>query len=170
MINLIPDKFEINGKFRFVEAWRFPVQIEKFCKDLFKTLQVHEKSVTHVCCGKSRYGGLRIDLDAELKPDLAADVLDLPWILGENSQHHILADLPWQIGYHARRYFSYAMRDIVEENGFVLINAPWYPWVKGLKFLRVYKVFQSFNSYRDIVDFWLFQKLTKRETEIYYEN
>lgn len=167
---MIPDKFEINGKFRFVEAWRFPKEIEKFIKDLFKSLQIHEKSLTHVCCGKSRLGGLRIDSDISLNPDIAADVLDLPWILGENSQYHILADLPWQISYPDRRNFSYAMRDICQEEGFLLINSPWYPWVKGLKFLRVYKVFQSFNSYRDVVDLWLFQKLTKKESNIFYDD
>jgi len=165
---MIPDKFERNGKFYFVEAWRFPVEIEKFIKDWMKSLYISNKSLTHVCCGLSKIGGLRIDNNIFLKPDVIADVLDLPWILGTNSQEHILADLPWQIGYHDRRYFSYAMRDICKEGGFILINAPWNPWVKGMKFLRVYKVLQAFNSYRDLVDFWLFQKMTKKELENYY--
>lgn len=165
---MIPDKFERNGKFFFVESWRFPIPVEKFIKDLFKSLYIPEKMVCHVCSGKSRIGGLRIDLDISLKPDIACDVLDLPWILGENSQEHVLADLPWQISYGARRYFSYAMRDICKEGGFILINSPWYPWVKGLKFLRTYKVGQTFNSYRDLVDLWLFQKMTNHEVRSYY--
>lgn len=131
-------------------------------------MYVNPKSLTHVCCGKSKIGGLRIDLDASLKPDLAADIMDLHWILGKNSQEHTLADFPWQISYSFRRYFSYALRDITKEGGFILINSPWNPWVKGLKLLRCYKVYQSFNSYRDLVDFWLFQKATTKENDRFY--
>lgn len=166
---MIPDKFEQKGEFRFLDSWQFPKPILLYIKEVFKSLYVNPKSVTHVCCGKSRFGGLRIDLDISLKPDIAADVLDLPEILGENSQHNILCDPPWQISYHDRRYFSYALRDITEEGGFILINAPWNPWVKGLKLIRVTKVLQAFNSYRDLVDFWLFQKATTKENERFYQ-
>ena len=165
---MIPDKFERKGEFRFLDTWVFPIPIQDWLKDLMKSLYIHPKSLTHVCCGKSKIGGLKIDIDASLKPDIAADILDLPWILGNNSQAHTLADFPWQISYADRRYFSYALRDITEEGGFVIINSPWNPWVKGLKLIRCYKVFQSFNSYRDLVDFWLFQKATSKENERFY--
>lgn len=158
---MIPDKFERKGKFDFVEAWRFPKDVQEFLLDLFKSLHIKKKDLCHVCSGKSRLGKIRIDIDKNLKqPTIRADILKLAkkkkW---KNSQKHVLADLPWQIGYSDRRYFSYALRDICKLGGYVIINSPWNPEVQGLKFLRVYKVRQRFNSYRDLVDFWIFEKV-----------
>jgi len=96
-------------------------------------------------------------------PDLVADVLDLPDILGCNTQENILADMPWKIPYGKRRYFSYAMRDICKKDGYLILNAPWSPWVKGLELIEVWKVAQAFNSYRELVDFWIFKKIEDTE-------
>jgi len=146
------------GRFKFQETWVFPKEVTWFVKETMKRLHTTQKSYCHVFCGKSKIGGLRIDINKKLKPNLVADVLDLPKILGENSQENLLADEPWEIPYQKRRHYSYAMRDIVKPGGYLILNAPWDPWVKGLKLIEVWKVRQAYNSYRDLVDFWIFKK------------
>ncbi len=147
------------GRFKFIETWIFPGKVDEFIKETLHRLEIREKDVTHCFAGRSLIGGLRIDIDRELKPDIIADVRDLPDKLGAGSQKNILADPPWEIPYHTRRYLSYAMRDLVEMGGFVIINAPWFPWVTGLELVECWQVVQAFNSYRDIVSFWIFRRV-----------
>ena len=147
------------GKFKFIETWVFPGKVEEFIKQTLHRLEIRDKDVTHCFSGRSLIGGLRIDIDRELNPDIIADVRDLPDKLGPGSQKNILADPPWEIPYHTRRYLSYAMRDLVEMGGYVIINAPWFPWVTGLELIECWQVVQAFNSYRDVVSFWIFKRV-----------
>jgi len=147
------------GKFKFIETWVFPGQVEDFIKQTLHRLEIRAKDVTHCFAGRSLIGGLRIDIDRELNPDIIADVRDLPDKLGPGSQKNILADPPWEIPYHTRRYLSYAMRDLVEMGGYVIINSPWFPWVTGLELIECWQVVQAFNSYRDVVSFWIFKRV-----------
>jgi hypothetical protein len=156
---LITQKFAKKGRFKFQETWVFPKEVDEFIKETLDKFNIQEKTLCHVFCGKSKIGGLRIDIDHEVNPDLVADCLSLPDKLGAETQENILADFPWQIGYYQRRYFSYTLRDICKTNGYLILNAPWNPWVKGLKLIEVWKVMQNFNSYRDLVDFWIYQKI-----------
>lgn len=160
---MLQQKFEKKGKFRFQESWVFPYEVDEFIRAKLTEFQINQKSVCHVFCGKSEIGGLRIDIDEKLKPDLRADCLQLPKILGIESQANIMADFPWMIGYADRRYFSYALRDICKVGGYLFLNAPWNPWVDGLELVQVWKVLQAFNSYRDLVDWWIFKKIKKTE-------
>ena len=147
------------GKFKFIEAWVFPEKVEDFVKDTLQRLEIKNSDLCHCFSGKSQVGALRIDIDRETNPDIIADIRDLPDKLGSASQKNILADPPWEIPYHTRRYFSYAMRDLVEMGGYVIINAPWFPWVTGLELLECWQVVQAFNSYRDVVSFWIFKRV-----------
>lgn len=147
------------GKFKFIEAWVFPERVEEFVLDTLQRLQIKHSDLCHCFSGKSQIGALRVDIDRETNPDIIADVRDLPDKLGTASQKNILADPPWEIPYHTRRYFSYAMRDLVEMGGYVIINAPWFPWVTGLELLECWQVVQAFNSYRDVVSFWIFKRV-----------
>jgi len=162
---LIEQKFAKKGRFKFIDTWVFPKEVDEFIKETMHRFRIQNKDLCHVFCGKSQIGGLRVDADPELHPDLVADCITLPDKLGTESQGHVLADFPWQIGYHQRRYFSYALRDICKTNGYLILNAPWNPWVTGLKLVEVWKVTQAFNSYRDLVDFWIFRKMSAEEIE-----
>ncbi len=147
------------GKFKFIETWVFPGKVDEFIRETLHRLEIRESDVCHVFSGRSTIGGLRIDINRELLPDVVADVRDLPDKLGAASQKNVLGDPPWEIPYHARRYLSYAMRDLVEMGGYVIINAPWFPWVTGLELVECWQVVQAFNSYRDIVSFWIFKRV-----------
>ena len=157
---MVKDKVN-KGKFKFVKAWQFPGRVEEFIQEklLGEDYKIKEEELCHCFCGQSQIGKLRIDIDRKNKPDVIADVLDLPDMLGHGSQKNVLADPPWEIPYHKRRYFSYAMRDLTEMGGYVIINAPWCPWVTGLQLIDKWDVIQAFNSYRDIVGFWIFKRV-----------
>ena len=147
------------GKFKFIEAWVWPDKVNEFIKELLHRLEIRDADLCHCFSGKSQVGGLRIDIQREINPDIIADVRDLPDKLGTGSQKNVLADPPWEIPYHTRRYFSYAMRDLTEMGGYVIINAPWFPWVTGLELVECWQVVQAFNSYRDVVSFWVFKRV-----------
>lgn len=151
------------GRFKFEKCFVFPKEVSEFILEMMMRLNTEEKSYCHVCCGESKIGGLRIDKEASVNPDMVADVLDLPDLLGANSQANILNDMPWVIPYGKRRYFMYALRDICKVGGYLIINSPFDPWVKGLELVEVWKVRQAFNSYRDLVDFWIFKKIANTE-------
>ncbi len=147
------------GRFKFIHSWVFPGRVEEFIHETLERLEIPEQDICHCFCGKSQIGGLRVDIEPSNHPDLVANILDLPDDLGAASQKHILADPPWQIPYHKRRYFSYAMRDLTVQGGYVIINAPWFPWVTGLQLVESWAVLQAFNSYRDVVYFWIFKRV-----------
>jgi len=158
---MIPDKFERKGKFRFVEAWKFPKDVTEFLKDLFKSLDIPNEDLVHLCSGKSKLGKIRIDIDTSLKqPTHYGDIIKMSktkrW---RKKAKNTLADFPWQISYQDRRYFGYAIRDFTKLGGYIVVNSPWNPWVTGLLFMRCYKVYQAFNSYRDLVDMWIFKRV-----------
>ena len=152
---------EINkiGKFDFIEAWKFPDDVQSFIHYIFNRLQIDEQTVCHCFSGKSTIGGLTVDIEEKNNPDLVADVRDLPDILHEETQEHILADPPWSIPFSKRRAYSYAMRDICKTGGYLIINSPWVPWVKGLQLIGTWEVAQRFNSYRDVVFFRIYRKI-----------
>ena len=146
------------GKFKFIESWQFPGEVSEFL-EAEMDLWGNRRGWTHVFSGKSKIGDLRIDIDPSNEPDIAADILELPFILGENTQDNIVGDPPWEIPYHNRRMYSYALRDILKPGGILILNCPWSPWVKGLEVQEIWKVTQAFNSYRDLVDIWILKKV-----------
>lgn len=148
------------SQFKFTETWVFPKEVTAFIEETcLRFSPGGHRAFTHVCCGTSMLGGLRIDIEPQHKPDIVANYLDLPKILGPDSQFGVISDPPWQIKYHDRMKFSYAVRDITRPGGILIINCPWSPWVKGLEILEVWKVNKAFNLYRDLVDFWIMRKL-----------
>lgn len=50
-------------------------------------------SSLHVCCGKSRLGDVRLDLDEAHKPDIVADAADIP--CADNEYDTVLCDPPY---------------------------------------------------------------------------
>jgi len=128
----------------------------------YKTIELagSDSFWTHVFCGKSTFGNLRIDIVKRNNVNLVADVLDLPKILGNNSQPNIICDPAWQIPYQKHRYWVYALRDILKVGGFLMMNSTWSPECKGLELLQIWKVDQCFNSYRDLVDWWILRKIS----------
>jgi len=78
------------GKFRFENCWVFPQPVEEFIYTMFNKFGIEEKDVCHVFSGQSMIGGKTYDIalqcsDVETKrqcPDVVADCLDLPDLLG----------------------------------------------------------------------------------------
>ena len=144
----------------FEKCFTFPYEVEWFIKEMYGRFKIANNEVLHLCCGESQLGNIRVDLKFQVKPDLVADVLTLPNILGFESRKYIVIDPPWVIDYNARRLFSYAVRDLLKIDGIVIWNSPWFPWCKGFsKDLEIWAVLQNFNSYRDIPYFYVMKKI-----------
>jgi len=158
---------EVNkiGKFDFVDTWQFPDDVQSFIKYIIGRLEIDEKKLCHCFSGRSRIGGLRVDIAEDNQPDIVADIRDLPDIVGVETQDNILADPPWSIPFGQRRAYSYAMRDICKVGGYIIVNSPWNPWVTGLEHVGTWEVRQRFNSYRDVVHFRIFRKTIETEKE-----
>lgn len=154
------------GKFKFIETWKFPREVSHFIEWAQCFYVGHNKGkYTHICCGKSTIGDLRIDMNPDTKPDLVARIQDLPKILGNCSQENIIIDPPWEIPYGDRREFSYLCRDLLKTGGFLFFNSPWSPWVQALELVDIYMVTQTFNSYRDLTSWWILKKLDLQSSE-----
>lgn len=67
----------------------WPESIEDFLLTLFigKTL--------HVCCGASRLGDVRLDLDKSHEPDIICDASNMKSVVAENEFETVLCDPPY---------------------------------------------------------------------------
>lgn len=157
------------GKFKFQKCWVFPSDVSKF---LIQMISRFNKSywdelegcwkkpeVCHVCCGKSKIGEIRVDIDPENNPTLLADAWNLSKILGVGKQNVIVIDPPWQINWRQRQLLSYEMRDCLKVGGTLIQNSPWSPWCVGMEILAIWKVSSHFNNYTDLRDFWILRRV-----------
>lgn len=157
------------GKFKFVKTWVFPFDVSKFLIQMMTRFQKNTWSDEelrwiankwiHVCCGDSKIGDIRIDIDPQKKPDIVGDAWNLAELLGKNSQQGIIIDPPWQINWRTRQLLAYQLRDTLKVGGILLCNSPWSPWSVGMDILAIWKVSPHFNNYRDLTDWWILRKV-----------
>ena len=154
------------GKFKFQKCWTFPEDVSKFLNRMItrynknywdeKELCWKKPPICHVCCGESKIGEIRVDINSEVNPTILADAWSLSNILKEQTM--IILDPPWQINWRDRQLLSYEMRDCLKIGGILIQNSPWSPWCIGMKILAVWKVSPHFNNYSDLRDWWILRK------------
>lgn len=162
------------GKFKFIKAWAFPKDIEKFADYLMGKFGGNvfdkekrcfiENKWTHIFCGESFLGDLRIDIIPKRNVTLVADYKNLVDFLGKNSQDNIILDPPWQIKPLDRMNISYVVRDLLKIGGTAIFNCTWNPWVIGLSKIIDENSFcyvpqSHFNNYLDGRLWWVLHKL-----------
>jgi len=83
----------------------------------------------HVCCGMSKIGDLRVDIDPMVKPDMICDVMELPFRAG--SFETIICDPPFSL--FNRFKWIYKLADMCTKR--LIISAPGgiFPRLKGFK-------------------------------------
>ena len=85
--------------------------------------------VLHVCCGMSKVGNIRVDIDRSVKPDIIADVDHLPFRPGTFDV--VICDPPF------KKYnrFKWINRLADYSKGIVILSAPGgvFPRIKGYK-------------------------------------
>src|SRR5947208_2385116 len=106
----------------FKKSWSWPGDVEAKIKDLC------EGYTLHVCCGESRIGDVRIDI--EKKADIRASMYYLP--VQRESFDTVLCDPPWELPYHLRGKLLRELRDTLKPGGRMIFNCFWFPKTRGL--------------------------------------
>lgn len=161
------------GKFKFIKAWSFPVDISKFAEYLMSyyggNIRNNEKQCfedkkwLHIFCGESFLGDIRVDINPKKNVTLVSDYNDLIEKLGVRSQDNIILDPPWQIKPTDRMNISYVVRDLLKIGGHAVFNCTWNPWVQGFYKItddrsQVYIPQSHFNNYLDTREWWVLER------------
>jgi hypothetical protein len=134
-----------------------------FEKRFLKFAQVDDKNVLHLFCGKSKMGGIRVDLEAENKPDVVADCHSLPF--RDNLDFDaVLADPPYNDNLAKRLYSTPALRpskyleEMVRVGGrgslIVLYHVHQVKHPIGCKYLGVLTIVTRLNHIARVVTFY----------------
>ena len=139
----------------FRKTWRFNLDEENFIK---KSLIGRS---LNVCCGKSRLGNIRVDLDEKHNPDLVCDYFHLPYKQCEFNT--VIFDPPfqdfWKLGLNhalqkigklaSKRFIVKGYLFIAHIQGFDLPDIEiFYEPNKKLKILQIYnRIPESLNEY-----------------------
>lgn len=159
------------GKFKFIKAWSFPKDITNFADYLMarhggsywdeKKQCWIRNNWTHIFCGESWLGNLRIDIQPKKNVNMISNYKDLVQKLGKNSQQNIILDPPWQINPLERMQISYAVRDLLKINGFAVFNCLWYPWCIGFEARAMWVPMSHFTTYLDLRCWWVLEKISE---------
>lgn len=122
---------------KYKKAWSFPERTEKFIKSK------SSGKILHVCCGSSKFGDVRIDIEPQDKGVIKADIFHLP--IKEQSFDTVICDPPWHIPYHLRTKIHYELRDACKMGGIIIFNAPWVPNIKHCRLLDIFVGLRSFT-------------------------
>jgi len=82
----------------------------------------------HVCCGESKLGDVRIDL--EKQADVKASMYHLP--VKRACFDTVVCDPPWELPYHLRGKVLRELRDCLKPGGRLIFNCFWFPKTRGL--------------------------------------
>ncbi len=111
-----------SARYTFKRAWSWPAEVEG------KILSLIEGQSLHVCCGDSKLGSVRIDIDKSA--DIRASMFFLP--IRRAAFDTVLCDPPWEIPYHVRGRLLRELRDCLKPNGRLIFNCFWFPRTRGL--------------------------------------
>ena len=114
------DPIPIPKHHQFRKAWRWPHAIESFFK-----LRTEDKYSLHVCCGKSRLGNVRLDLDPNSNRTQEGDMRKIPF--PNDIFDVVFGDWPWKLNYYQRFRPFYEMIRVCKVGGQIIVNAMWIP-------------------------------------------
>jgi len=78
-------------------SWRFPKWLDSLVGK-----QLQEGFSLNLCCGKSKFGSIRVDILSRLKPDFQSDLYHLPF--RENTFDKVFCDPPYLVGNGSGRW------------------------------------------------------------------
>ena len=110
-----------------------------------------EGSTLNLCCGKSQIGDLRIDIDPTVKPDLVADIFNLPSL---EQFDNVIMDPPYS--YYGKIKWLFPLARLARKR--FIISTPQmsirlrgmkrsiYVVDDGMMYLRIWQVYDRFQE------------------------
>lgn len=91
----------------------------------------------NLCCGMSKFGDVRIDIDPKVNPDIVMDMWDITKHFDRASFDSIYCDPVWESIPIKKRYgFMWLLRDLLKSDGILIWNCNWaFPNLKGFKLI-----------------------------------
>jgi len=105
--------------------WRWSGELESFFKRYCDGLTLH------ICCGFSRLGDVRVDIDPKARPDVVCDMLHLPF--RKFLFDVVLCDPPYKFAYDKRADFVFQLRDVIKPKGRLVLKTNFIPRLGGFK-------------------------------------
>jgi len=107
----------------------------QWLKDIVKEY-LKPKSL-NLCCGMSKFGDVRVDIDPKVKPDVVADMWDINKMFDRASFDSIYCDPVWEAIPIKKRYkLMWIIRDLLKADGIFIWNCNWgFPNLKGYKLI-----------------------------------
>lgn len=78
----------------FVNSWRWNHHEECLVRKWILGSSIH------ICCGMSKVGDIRFDIESSVKPDILGDILHND--LQSNFKDSVISDPPWNLGFTPR--------------------------------------------------------------------
>jgi hypothetical protein len=116
---------------QFRKAWRWPHAVE-----LFFQQRIEDKSSLHVCCGSSRIGDVRLDIDSDSERTISGDMRTIPF--DDCSFDIVFGDWPWKMGYFQRFKPFYEMVRVCKIGGEIIVNSTWLPFSKAAELREIF--------------------------------
>lgn len=113
---------DIPAVHEFQDAWRWPDDVERWVRE-----QLPDGEVLNSPCGQTQFGDIRVDKDPRHRPDVVADMWNLPF---EPCRFDaVVSDPPWKgINYFQRWSHFFELLRVTKPGGLVIYNATWEPW------------------------------------------
>ena len=106
---------------QFRRSWRWKHPIEEFFK-----IHTEGKHSLNVCCGQSKIGTCRVDVDPNSTATHLADIRALPF--KDNTFDVTISDPPWKLGFFQRFRPFYECVRVTKLGGLIIYNATWVPF------------------------------------------
>lgn len=120
----------IPAKQIFKAQWKFPTHVKKWLRN-----QIEGYSL-HVCCGASKIGDVKLDIQPQSPDVTQADMFQIPF--KPETFDTVICDPPWAIGNDKRWAITYQLRDVLKPGGKLLFNGLWIPRIKGMTIIDTF--------------------------------
>lgn len=115
----------IQSDHTFKASWKQPEDVDRYLRECIEPPSVN------ICSGKSPLGGVKLDADRDLEPDIVADAVfkkdESPEYLpfADAAFETVLFDPPWKLNYFNRQAGFFECVRICRPNGRILFNSRW---------------------------------------------
>tara|TARA_Y100001963_G_C6691652_1_gene404927 strand:+ start:388 stop:819 length:432 start_codon:yes stop_codon:yes gene_type:complete len=104
---------------RIKKSWIWPKKVHELVES-----HINGRSV-NICAGQSTLGTVKVDLDKKNKPDVIANMRNLPF--DDDSFDTVISDPPWKLGYYQRWKPFFECVRVCKIGGKIIYNSTWMP-------------------------------------------